>query len=406
MYSRKLLLPLLVVAVMSACGRKEPPKPPPSKIPAPISDLELQQRGQEVLLTMSYPSVTLGGLPIEELEAIEIWQVSRILSSLAVPEEEAEAAGEGEAEPAEEPEAEVPAAEEVDEPETSLFSLPSVTETEEDEESKEDLIEVRGRDFAALAKLAWRIEGPEIDSAVVGNQLVVKVPLDEVTSAGIGEEEILVFGARLLAGRKRVSPFSNLVKLFPRVPPPPPEDLTIEATPDGVQIDWQISDEALGYRVYRRQARVRDYPEPIYKAREGLGSYLDRSAVFGERYIYTVTSVGNLDPLVESAVGAEHEVNYKDRFPPDSPSEVVALPETGRVRLLWQASASTDAQGYWIYRQDPGGSFEAINSELIVGSEYLDRDVASGLIYRYYLLAVDGKGNLSEASEEIEVRVP
>ena len=74
--------------------------------------------------------------------------------------------------------------------------------------------------------------------------------------------------------------------------------------------------------------------------------------------------------------------------------------------MLWQSSSSSDTQGYWIYRQDPGAGFAAINTELVVGSEYLDSEVASGLTYRYYILAVDAKGNQSQPSEEIEVRVP
>ena len=68
MSSRSLAIVLLLVVLAPACGRKEPPKPPPSRIPAPINDLSIQQRGQEILLTMTYPSVTLGGLPIEDLE--------------------------------------------------------------------------------------------------------------------------------------------------------------------------------------------------------------------------------------------------------------------------------------------------------------------------------------------------
>lgn len=405
MFCRRLIFLLVVASLVPACGRKEPPKPPPSKIPAPISDLEIQQRGQEVILTMSYPSVTLGGLPIDELEALEIWKVSRILSTFVESTDqglETEAAEE-EGTESEEPVVEEPAAEE---PEASLFSLPStVVGDNEEEQQKESLIEVRGKDFAAIAVLVHRQEGSQLDSAVVGNQLFVKIPLEEVTQRG-DEEEILVFGARTLVDKQRASPFSNLVKLYPRTPPPAPTNLTVEATPDGVQIDWEIIEDAIGYRVYRRNAKVRDYAEPLYKAREDLGSYLDRSAVFGERYIYTVTSVGNLEPPVESAVAAEHEVDYKDRFPPTTPTEVVALPETGRVRLLWQPSSSADTQGYWIYRQDPGASFRAVNAELIVGSEYLDIDLASGLTYRYYILAVDTEGNLSTPSEEIAVRVP
>ena len=76
------------------------------------------------------------------------------------------------------------------------------------------------------------------------------------------------------------------------------------------------------------------------------------------------------------------------------------------MRLLWEASTSEDTQGYWIYRLDPGAGFHAINSELVLGSEYLDSEVASGSTYRYYILAVDSRDNQSEASEEIEVRVP
>ena len=295
---------------------------------------------------------------------------------------------------------------EAEEPEASLFSLPSTAAGEdEEEEQKESLIEVKSRDFAAAAQLVYTRPGSELDSVVVGDQLFIRIPLDEVTQGG-DEEEILVFGARSLADKKLASPFSNLVKLYPRTPPAAPSNLKVEATPNGVQVDWEVIEDAIGYRVYRRNAKVRDYSEPLYKAREDLGSYLDRSALFGDRYIYTVTSVGNLEPIVESAVAAEHEVDYKDRFPPAIPTDVVALPETGRVRLLWQPSSSPDTQGYWIYRQDPSESFRAINSELVVGSEYLDRELASGLTYRYYILAVDGDGNLSAASEEIEVRVP
>lgn len=408
MYSRKLIPVLLVAALVSACGRKEPPKPPPSKIPAPIADLEIQQRGQEIILAMSYPSVTLSGLPIAELQAIEIWQMSRFISSFAEPTDSGlEAAGsETQAPVDEEPAVEEPAVEaEAEEPEASLFSLPTTLAGDEEEGPSESLIDIKGRDFAAVARLTWALQGADIDSAVVGDRLIIKIPLEEVITGG-DEEEILVFAARSLADKKRASPFSNLVKLFPRTPPVAPAGLSVEPTPNGVQVDWEINDEALGYRVYRRNAKVRDYAEPLYKAREGLSSYIDRTAIFGDRYIYTVTSVGNLEPVVESAIAAEHEVNYKDRFPPAMPTEIVALPETGRVRLLWQASSSTDTQGYWIYRQDPGGSFQAVNAELVVGSEYLDRDLASGLTYRYYILAVDAKGNLSEASAEVEVRVP
>ena len=404
MCSRKLILALLVLALTAACGRKEPPKPPPSKVPAPITDLQVHQRGQDLILMMSYPSITLGGLAIEELESIEIWRMSRIVGSFVEeidPETQEDSAELTEAEPieteSEEPEVEEPEVEEPEEePESSFFSLPTTIETAagEDEEDKESLIQVSGRDFVAVAKPVWMVEGTDLDSAVIGDQIILRIPLEKILTSE-GEEEILVLAMRTLAAKKRASPFSNLEKIYPRVPPAAPAGLTVEATPDGVQLDWEVSEEALGYRVYRRNSRVKDYAEPLYLGREGLTSYVDRTAIYGDRYIYTVTSVGNLDPVVESTIIAEHEVDYKDRFPPTAPTEVVALAET-----------ADDTQGYWIYRQDPGAGFEPINEEPIVGSEYLDRELDSGMTYRYYLLAVDENGNLSEASEEIEVRVP
>lgn len=407
MSSRSLAVLLLLLVLVPACGRKEPPQPPPSRIPAPISDLSIQQRGREIMLTMTYPSVTLGGLPSEDLEAIEIFQMTRIISAMIEPDEEEAGVDETEEASAEDEglTAEPEESEESEEPEGSLFSLPTAVSGATEEAAKEDLIDVRGRDFAAAAELAWTLRASELDSSVVGDEVIIRMPIDE-SSGTETEEEILVFGARSIAAGRRPSPFSNLVKLFPRTPPAAPSELSVEASPQGVQVEWKPSADAIGYRVYRRNAKVRDYGEPLYSGSKDSSSHLDRTAEFGRRYIYTVTSVSSDLPLVESAVVAEHEVDYQDRFPPARPTEVVALAETGRVRLLWQPSTSEDTEGYWIYRQDPGRSFEPINTDLVLGSEYLDRDLLSGVVYRYYLLAVDASENQSEPSDEIEVRVP
>ena len=401
MFCRRPSTLLLALLALAACGRKEPPLPPPSKTPAPIMDLQVQQRGQELLLQMTYPSVTLGGLPIESLEAIEIWKLARIITSFDEPVSE-----ELEGEPAEgEIEAEEPETpEEPTEPEASLFSLPGMV-AEDRGESKESLITVGQQDFAAAAELAWTLRGPELDAAVVGNKLLMRIPIDE-TLPDTTEDTVLVLGARALASLGKPSPYSNLVKLFPRTPPAAPEDLVVEPTPQGIQVEWQEGEDEIEYRVYRRNANVKDFGEPLASPKRGTTSYVDTTAEFGRRYIYTVTSVVSKKPLVESAIAAEHEVNYQDRFPPAIPRDVVALPETGRVRLLWKPSTSEDTEGYWIYRLAPGESFRAINEELVVGSEFLDRDVIQGQLYRYYILAVDGRGNQSQPSAEVEVRVP
>lgn len=406
MFSRSLPVLLFVALSLSACGRKEPPQPPPSKTPAPIIDLQIQQRGPEILLQMSYPSVTLAGQPIEDLEAIEIWKTTRIISSFIEPEEgDLETATLGEEAEGEQPE-EPAELEEPAEPETSLFSLPGAVDAAIVEESKEELIVIAEADFAAAAQLAWTLRGAELDAAVVGDKLFMRMPIEETLPAGT-EETVLVLGARALASLGRPSSFSNLVKLLPRTPPLAPDDLVVEPTPLGIQVDWQAREDEIGYRVYRRNANVRDFGDPLSSPRRGTTTYLDTTAEFGRRYIYTVTSVVSKKPVVESAIAAEHEVHYLDRFPPARPRDVVALPETGRVRLLWKPSTSEDTEGYWIYRRDPGETtFRVINTDLVVGSEYLDRDLIQGQLYSYYILAIDAEENQSEPSETIEVRVP
>lgn len=137
-----------------------------------------------------------------------------------------------------------------------------------------------------------------------------------------------------------------------------------------------------------------------------MRSFTDRSAVFGNRYIYTVTVVSSTGPLVESRIASEHEVNFEDRFPPSAPENIVALAEEGRVRLLWELSPENDVSGYRVFRQAPGEDFRSITPELVIGSELLDRDVVSGTTYVYFVTAVDDANNQSEASKATTAQVP
>ena len=110
------------------------------------------------------------------------------------------------------------------------------------------------------------------------------------------------------------------------------------AEPGGVQLVWEAEETGTGFRIYRRDARNREYGAPIQVAPAETDRFLDRGARLDNRYIYTVTTVAEVEPLVESAIAIEQEVNYLDRFAPPTPDNLVALPETGRVRLLWEPS--------------------------------------------------------------------
>ena len=392
---------LLTGPLWLACGRKEPPRPPASKVPAKIIDLSVQQRGMELLLTMTYPSTTMGGLALSEIEAVEIWEAVRYTSPLVSEEltsEDDELAIEADGVPGEAPieEAEAVAEEET---ELGLFQLPTELPGEE---QMEDLVTVDPREFRQSAQLRWTLQGTELSSAVHGGQLLVRLPIDEIPE----QEEVRVFAATTLAGPRLVSQFSNLVKIGLREPPDPPTSISVASTASGVELDWEGDSTGMEFNVYRRDADVKEYGPPLATVPTETQSFTDRSAAFGKRYIYTVTTVSSTRPLVESRIVSEHEVNFEDRFPPSPPENIVALAEEGRVRLLWEMSRENDVAGYRVFRQAPGEEFRAITPELVTGSELLDRDVASGTTYVYFVTAVDGANNQSEASKATTAQVP
>lgn len=388
---------LLTSPLWWACGRKESPRPPASKVPAKIIDLEVQQRGMEFLLTMTYPSTTMGGLALSEIEAVEIWEVVRYVSPLV---EEEEAIEDGETPIVEDEEAaEEPDAEPEEEPQPGLFQLPTDMP---DEERMEDLVTVDPREFRQSAQLRWSLRDAELTSAVQGGRLLVRLPIEEIPE----QEEVRVFAATTLAGPRLVSQYSNLAKIGLREPPEPPTSISVTSTASGVELDWEVESSGLEHNIYRRDAKVKEYRGPLAKVPTETQSFTDRSAAFGNRYIYTVTTVSSTNPLVESRIVSEHEVHFEDRFPPSPPENIVALAEEGRVRLLWELSPESDVAGYRVFRQAPGEEFRAITPELVIGSELLDRDVVTGTSYVYFVTAVDGANNQSEASKATTAQVP
>ena len=161
-----------------------------------------------------------------------------------------------------------------------------------------------------------------------------------------------------------------------------------------------------GFDVYRRLATEKHYGQPLRFVAARLRSFVDESAVFGQRYIYTVTAVSARRPvLVESPFAEEVEVDYRDRYPPPAPEGLVALYGEGRVRLVWKASPAPDLAGYKVYRRGPDTQeFRPLTSELVTATELVDRNLAAGASYTYQVTAVDRLGNESPPSEPATVQ--
>ena len=216
------------------------------------------------------------------------------------------------------------------------------------------------------------------------------------------------FSVRTFGKEGDRSDFSNIVSVVPKAPPAAPQQVTATARGDGILVEWTpVVGTVVGYNIYRRGSTERANAKPIHTAGPTEKSWLDTTARFGNGYIYTVTALSQVQPPIESAIAAEREVRYVDRFPPPAPTELVALAEAGRVRLVWRPSEAEDVAGYIVYRKvDDTGGFERVTPQPVVAAEYVDTAVAAGKTYVYRVTAVDQAGNESGPGNEVRAEVP
>ncbi len=340
------LASLLLLMASFGCGKIGSPMPPLRYVPAATKDLKAEQRGAEVTLTLGYPRTTIGGGALGGLEAIELWQLGQPLT-------------EG-----------------------------------------EELTTLDPKEFEALAIQVLELRGAELKGSISGDRILVRHRL-EASESPTG----FTFAVRTVGHTGERSELSNQVTLIPVQAPSPPSTMAVVATAEGVEIHWEGDVDGLeGFHVYRRDAQTRQYSSPLALVEPEKKIYLDRSARFGDRYIYALRSVARVSPLVESSTALERELHYLDRFAPPAPEQFLGLPEDGRVRLRWRASEASDVAGYVLFRADPEADFRRLQDVPLEANEFLDTGLVTGLLYRYRILAVDHEGNEGEPGEIIEAR--
>ncbi len=333
----------MVLSLSAGCGKKGTPHPPPKLIPAQISDLVVQQRGDELVLRMSYPTTTMGGLALQGIEALEMLR----------------------------------------------FDMP-IPEGQEDEPPT-----ITGQIFDQAARVVGRWERDEVAAQTAGGSIVVRVP-------AFSSEERSVSGlaARTFGPRGHASPPSNLAAILPEQPPQPPTSVTIEATADGVVLRWTApAAELEGFNIYRRGAGGLFSTQPLGNAE--AESYLDSTADFGQLHTYVVTSVSSRQPMIESTSTEEVAIDYADGFPPETPTGLAALPEQGRIRLLWNRVEAEDLEGYFVYRRTEQSGAARLAEDAASSTETVDEGGERGVSYLYSVTAIDHNGNESPPSEEV-----
>jgi hypothetical protein len=370
---------VLTAGVLAGCGKQGPPLPPLKAVPATTKDLAATQQGGQIVLTFSYPKTTAAGLALPGISAVEVLEATRTAGS------------DGKATP------------------------------------------LDPKQFAAIAKTQMKVAGADLTAATSGDRIVISLPLPPApvlpapsvtpkpaatpaptpapgtTPAPAATPPLVAhyYAVRTIGDEGDRSEISNVSPVVPKAPPPAPERLTVTARADGVMVEWAgVPGAAGGYNVYRRDAQERFHGQPVHTAGPEERSWLDNTARFGQNYIYTVTALAQREPVVESAVGSEHEVRYQDRFPPAVPAELVALAEPGRIRLVWRPVDADDLAGYIIYRRIGNGSFERLTAKPLTTPEYNDTVLTAGQTYGYRVTAIDKAGNESDPGAEVRAEAP
>ena len=78
--SRVLFLLLVCVVPLAACGKKGPPLPPFSRVPAPPANPQAARVGDDVYVWFTVPSANVGGQSPADVSAIELFAVTSVIA--------------------------------------------------------------------------------------------------------------------------------------------------------------------------------------------------------------------------------------------------------------------------------------------------------------------------------------
>ena len=142
------------------------------------------------------------------------------------------------------------------------------------------------------------------------------------------------------------------------------------------------------------------------------GGVFDQAIISGGTYTYTAQRILKLTlaghPLeVRSEPSAPVAFAYRDIFPPQPPSGLVAIPGGGfgqppSIDLVWDAAPELDMLGYNIYRREADGPFTRLNPDPLPAPAYRDLAVQPTRRYTYRITTVDQRHNESAPGSEVQ----
>lgn len=378
MVNRTLFVALALL--VAACGKRGDPRPPVPVIPQATSDVVVTQRADKVILSWSYPALTIAGRSLTDFRRISVY---RYVEDLPVQplDRDPETVVTDELDPA------VPSA-------VAAFSrVPTIA----------------GAQFARLATRIDSIEKANIAAATAGARLVFE---DTPPFRSADGRPVRLTYAVVTEGPAERSDFSNLAIIVPLPVALPPAPVEANATPEGVTLSWQRPKGSIraetepvitGYNIYRTPPGepVTELSGPINNAPVRSTTYTDTPPYGEHAYHVTAVAAGG-PPLIQSAPSEPARVTFRDLVPPPPPSNVEVLIETKAVRLLWTPVEAADLAGYRVYRTEGMGHVDIVDigtipmvGQPITENRFVDPGVNLGIAYKYAVTSVDTSGNES-----------
>jgi hypothetical protein len=383
------VLVLLAGAVLAAggCGKKGDPEPPLPKGPNAVTNLSVEQEGDDAVLTFAFPDRLQTGAPLTDLSEIEVYRVVNAPSSLTAPRPAGGAP---------------PSSGSSTTSSTTTAHLPGTAERR-----AATNVRLAEEQFYATAKKVASLSLSAIAESTRGASVVYRDPLMRLL-ASEQKPTPLAYAVVSVRRAKERSPLSNIVSLTPDVAPDAPVLQPAYPEEGRVCLEWTAPEtdmlgqpvEIGGYEVYRRILPQEEYDAPLTpKPIPGL-SFEDASAPYDAPILYTVRAVLAKNPKVEGLPADELAVVYHDVYPPPAPTRLDALSEGNRVRLVWTPVDAADLAGYLVFRAEGSGAPALLTSRPLTDPFYTDESLAAGRRYRYVVRSVDRAGNRSQPSPE------
>jgi hypothetical protein len=362
---------IFLVLLAAGCGAPGEPTPPTPPVPVAVTDVAVQQIGDAVQLTFTFPTKTISGDRLNEFPAIEILRGS--LKADGSPD---------------------------------------------------------ARSFRVIETIPGALVGNYRSAEKV--QVVSRISPDNLRAYLGGA---LAYRVRTRASRRRASAESNtaIVRIYPV--PERIISIHAAVTEFAIELSWAAptrtsTGEPLPriseYRVYRGEidpasadAAGKDlsgakWKSPLaFLASTLTTSYRDTAFDFDRTYLYTVRTVIPADSgTLESSDSVPLIVTPRDIFPPATPQGLIAAvvrsepnspPE---VDLSWSINTEADLAGYRVHRSEQQGTpGPLVTPDLLLSPVYRDTSVLPGHTYWYSVTAVDRSGNESSPSALVAAEV-